>query len=562
MKKDTNKSTSKNRVYKMWIMGIFIILSICLVCLMFASEINKMIDAETSHGTENGKKSIFGTWDYDDEYTFKILSSTENKDLENIVMDFAAENDISVNIEYDGTIDIMNRLNNGEKFDAVWTSNSIWLYMLDSKKVKTSESKSTSINPVIFAVKESKARELGFIGKDIYTQDIVDAIKDNKIEFSMSNPTRTNTGATAYLGLISALAGNPEVLRKEDIENQELVDNMISLFSGMVRSSGSDEFLEEMFVNGSYDSVITYESSVISLNKKLKARGEEILYALYPVDGVSISDSPFAYIDNGNDEKKEEFLKIRNYILSKKGQELLAKTGRRTWYGGINKNADKSVFNPDWGIDTTKYIVPLKFPSSAIIQDALAMYQEEFRKPVCLAFCLDYSGSMYGSGYKQLTDAMDYILDSSQAEKDLLQFTSKDMVSIVPFSSYVIGSWSTDDGSDTKSLIDIIHQEKPNGGTNIYDASIEALKIIKDVDSKIYNKSVVLMTDGMSNMGSINSLERYYDSNVNEEIPIYSIMFGDADAKQLEIIAEMTNAKVFDGRTDLLDAFKEVRGYN
>ena len=45
---------------------------------------------------------------------------------------------------------------------------------------------------------------------------------------------------------------------------------VVSLFSGMARSSGSDEFLEEMFLNGSYDSVITYESSIISLNKTLK----------------------------------------------------------------------------------------------------------------------------------------------------------------------------------------------------------------------------------------------------------------------------------------------------
>ena len=45
-------------------------------------------------------------------------------------------------------------------------------------------------------------------------------------------------------------------------------------------------------------------------------------------------------------------------------------------------------------------------------------------------------------------------------------------------------------------------------------------------------------------------------------IPVYSITFGYASEYQLEEIAELTNAKVFDGRTDLLRAFKEVRGYN
>ena len=62
--------------------------------------------------------------------------------------------------------------------------------------------------------------------------------------------------------------------------------------------------------------------------------------------GVSISDSPFAYIDNSDENKLEQFTKIQSYILSNEGQQELVKTGRRVWYGGINESADKSVFNP------------------------------------------------------------------------------------------------------------------------------------------------------------------------------------------------------------------------
>ncbi len=496
-----------------------------------------------------------------DENAFNIIASTENKDLEDFIVNYAKSEGIDVNIEYSGTIDIMDKLNSGEKYDAVWTSNSIWLYMLDSSKVKTSEAKSTSINPVIFAIKKSKAEELGFVGKDIYTRDIVSAIRDGKLKFSMSNPTQTNTGATAYLGLLSTLAGNPEVLKKENLEDQVLKNDMITLFSGLARSSGSDEFLEEMFLNGSYDSVITYESSIISLNKHLEEKGEEVLYALYPVDGVSISDSPFAFINNGIETKKDEFLKIRNYILSSDGQKYLAQTGRRTWYGGINSNVDKTVFNPNWGINTTKYIVPLKFPSTEIIKAALSMYQTEFRKPVSIAFCLDYSGSMYGDGNKQLVAAMDYILNEDEAQNDLLQFTYKDKIVVIPFSSDNMEIWSTNSGSQTNELLTNIHKLSPDGGTNIYDAAIGAIDQIEDDDINTYNKSVVLMTDGQSNMGSYRNLERRYNQ-LSEEIPIYSIMFGDANKTQLEDIAELTNAKVFDGRTNLLEAFKEVRGYN
>ena len=505
---------------------------------------------------ENGINSFIS----DDTGEFKIISSTENKDLENIIKKYARENNIDLSIEYAGTIDIMDRLNSGEKFDAVWTSNSIWLYMLNnSSKVKNS--KSTSINPVVFGIKKSKANELGFIGKDIYTKDILSAIKSKKLKFSMSSATQTNTGATAYLGFVSTLAGNPEILKEQDLKNQSLKENLKELFSGVTRSSGSDEFLEEMFLNGDYEAVVTYETSIININKKLEQQGKEPLYIIYAKDGVSISDSPFAYIDNSDDSKQEQFTKIQSYILSNEGQQELVKTGRRVWYGGTNNNADKAVFNPNWGIDTTKYLVPVKYPSTSVIKTALGIYQTELRKPIHAVFCLDYSGSMYGDGNNQLVKAMEFILDEKQASKNLLQFSEKDKISIIPFSGEILAKWHTDNGTNTAELINRIKKLDPTGQTNIYLASQTALDILKNEDTNKYNTSIILMTDGASNSGSLQQLHSKYIS-IKKDIPIYSIMFGDASSYQLDGIARLTNAKVFDGRTNLLEAFKQVRGYN
>ena len=69
------------------------------------------------------------------------------------------------------------------------------------------------------------------------------------------------------------------------------------------------------------------------------------------------------------------------------------------------------------------------------------------------------------------------------------------------------------------------------------------------------------MTDGEANVGTYSSLESKY-LQINKQIPIYSIMFGDARENQLIQISKLTNAKVFNGKTDLVKAFKEVRGYN
>ena len=90
---------------------------------------------------------------------------------------------------------------------------------------------------------------------------------------------------------------------------------------------------------------------------------------------------------------------------------------------------------------------------------------------------------------------------------------------------------------------------------------MEVQQILSTEDTDKYNASIILMTDGESNVGNLSSLKSTY-TNTKKDIPIYSIMFGQASSSQLEKIAELTNAKVFDGRTNLLNAFKQVRGYN
>lgn len=532
--------------------SVLFIFLIVLIILLIANVVNLFKTPEESKEQKSLSTESLNQ--------FKIISSSENEDLEDILKEYATSQNINLEIEYAGTLEIMDKLNSGESYDAVWTSNSIWLYMLD-ESVAISDSKSTSINPVVFAVKKHKAEELGFIGKEIYTKDIIEKIKDGSLKFSMSNPTQTNTGATAYLGLISSISGSPEVLKQEHLDNTEIKDELISLFTGLERSSGSESFLEEMFLNSTYDAVVTYESSIININKELERNGEETLYALYPVDGVSISDSPFAYIDNKNEDKKEIFKKLQDFILSNEGQNKLSQKGRRTWYGGTNANADKSIFNPNWGIDTEKYIVPIKFPSTDIIQKALALYQAELRKPTHIVFALDYSGSMDGEGSEDLLNAMNYILTQEEAEKDLLQFSEKDKITVIPFSSDVLNVWNTENGSDTTELLNNISNLTPRGGTNIYDTSIEAINILSKEDLDKYNVSVILMTDGMSNIGDFYDLRREY-IKIGKDIPIYSIMFGNAYQTELQEIADLTNAKVFDGKIDLLKAFKEVRGYN
>ena len=88
---------------------------------------------------------------------FYLISSSENEVLDADIKKFAKKECFKIEIEYEDTLKIVRRLNSGERYDAVWLSNSIWMYALDTSKVYVSDTKSTSINPIVFGIRKSKA---------------------------------------------------------------------------------------------------------------------------------------------------------------------------------------------------------------------------------------------------------------------------------------------------------------------------------------------------------------------------------------------------------------------
>ncbi len=526
----------------------FLLIVVLFFCIQFLMSIGNAIKDIFSYKKDN-------VYTYSDN-VFSLITTPENKVLEDTIKKFANKNHFDIEITYADNLEIVDKMNSGEKYDAIWASNSIWLDSLEG--VSTSDSKSTSITPITFGVKKSKAEKLGLIGKNVTMKDILDLIKRKELTFSMANPITTNSGASSYLNILSTLAGNPDVLTIKDLASDKLKDDLKSFFTGLVRTSGDEDFLEKSFINGDYDAAFTYESSIININKELARQKKDVLYAIYPIDGVSICDSPLVYVNNRNDNKKQIFLKLQDYILSGEGQEILLNMGRRTWYGGTTTNAPSDLFNKDWGIDTTKYISPIKYPSGEVIKEALYLYQVKLRKPVHVVFCLDYSGSMRGDGISELIKAMEYIF-SDKANDNMIQFSSEDKIDVIAFGNNVnvIGSSK---GNNLSTLLTKIKNYNVDGATALYPAAEKALNLLKD-ETDSYNTSIILMTDGDGNIGSFNDLEKAYN-NIKRDIPIYSITFGYANENQLNRMSNLSNGKVFDGKKDLILAFKSVRGYN
>ncbi|NEW09175.1 VWA domain-containing protein [Paenibacillus sp. SYP-B3998] len=498
----------------------------------------------------------------------RILSSSENKDFDpqnpngnGIIADFMKTQDFDVQFVLKGSVDSMSELtNNTGAYDAVWLANSQWILMGDKNK-KVKDQKSIMTSPVVWGIKKSVAEQLGFIGKEVTVQQLSDAVQNKKLKFAMTSASQSNSGASAYMGFLYALLNNPQTITMEDLHRSDLAPKMRSLLSGVNRGSGSSEWLKDLFLKSNYDAMVNYESVLITTNNNLVASGKEPLYLIYPVNGMTVADYSLGYINNSKDEQETRFKALQDYLMLSDVQKKILSTGRRTGMGGIVTGADPSVFNKNWGIDTTRLLSPIVFPEPEVTLEALNLYQTTFKKPSFTVFCIDYSGSMSGNGgEKGVKSAMDLLLTQAKAKESLLQSSSEDVVVVLPFNSNIIAKWTAVGPQQFPDLLKRVKELAADGGTNIYLPAIEALNILKDVDQEKYVTSVVLMTDGISN-GSLKDFTNMYNK-IQKDIPVFSITFGDADESQLKSISDLTRADVFPSGGDLVASFKKVRGYN
>ncbi|MDO5037890.1 MAG: VWA domain-containing protein [Tissierellia bacterium] len=540
---------------KAWkIMGLFLVMVLLTSCSL-GEEASKTETSSTSRG--------FAIRDFDSD-SLRIVAGSENKVLEPIIEDFARSHQVNMEIDYMGSLDIMKLLESGQvDYDAVWPASSIWLNLGDDHRL-LKHTAASSISPVVFGIKRPLAQELGFVDREVTTQEIIEAIQAGKLKFSMTSASQSNSGASAYLGFLTALASSEGGLTQEDLENPQVQAQITSLLKGVERSSGSSNWLVELFMQGDYDAMVNYETLIIQTNQALEKEGKDPLYCIYPVDGLSISDSPLAYVDKGEAAKEEIFLAFQDYILSDKAQAEIEKTGKRSAYGTVRKE-NQGIYKKEWGIDLDRVLSPIRWPKAPVIMEALALYQSQFKKPALTLYVLDYSGSMYGEGIDQMNQALSQVLLPERAKENLLLGTDRDKTILIPFADGVYGhDQALGNGDDLKALYETSQTYELGGGTSMYEGIIYGLDLLEaegeDLDH--YTPAIVVLSDGQANgWATLEDLEGAY-RHLDKDVPIFSILFGQASPDQLQEVAELSRGRVFDGRQDMVAAFQSVKGYN
>jgi Ca-activated chloride channel family protein len=508
-----------------------------------------------------------------------IVAGSESKQIEDVIVSCARKNDIEVEMHYSGSVDMMLAMKNKDfPHDAVLPASSIWLRLGDQAFHRVKEEASIMRSPVGLGIKKSLAEELGWIDTEVRVGDILQAVSSKRLNFAMTSATQSNSGFSSYIGMLIALAGNPDVLTQDHLEQAGLQRDIKNLLAGVNRGSGSSGWLMHTFLEDydRLDAMFNYESMIIAANQKLLQQGREPLYIIYPVDGLAVADSTLGFINKpgqpGNQEKLAAFGKLRDCLLTDKVQQQILERGFRAGLIGMNpESAPRDVYNPDWGINLNRTISPIVWPDAAVTYEALTLYQTAFRKPSLTVFAVDCSGSMKGDGLRDLKEALTNLFDPQTANQYLIQTGSADIIVVIPFDDGFL--WRNplviqgNDPAEINRLMQSIQSLYPRGKTNIYRPVSAAWHYFQSLGGSIdnYLPSVILMTDGQSNVGSLQELMSYWNRLKPgfEMPPVFCIMYGNASDDQLKHLAESTYGRVFDGRNGGLNkAFRKAKGYN
>ena len=380
----------------------------------------------------------------------------------------------------------------------------------------------------------------------------------------------------ALMGVVAAASGKSEALAAEDVDRQAIAD----FLKGYKLPGDNSSYLSEQFAlqqGSKVNAFINYESWLLSLNASGKLR--EKLLLIYPYEGVSTADYPLMLL---NEARRADYLKVVEYLKGDAAQTWLA---RQTLRRPIRPEVAAKVEDllPRQGLQ-----VELPFsPDRALADGLIAAYLNEFRTPIASTFVLDTSGSMSGGGRRQqLVEAIQYMAGADASltgriarlnnrERIWLQLFSDKPYKVLSFEvPTAVTSKGVKEQADSDAKQQVLAQVRDaadalnmSGSTALYDAVFVSLEhmLAERKAHPNYQYSVVAFTDGQNTTGrDLKTFKRDY-LNLPEDvraIPVFWVLFGEANEAELKQLAELTGGRVFDARkASLYSVFKDIRAY-
>ena len=132
---------------------------------------------------------------------FSVLAGSELRDIEPLLQKAAQAAGVPLRLSYAGALDIVERVNAGERFDAILPASGAYPALALATKPLSREK--LFYSRVALGVKAAKLKQLGWDTKAPTWGDIAQAAGAGKLHYAMTNPTSSNTGMSALFAVAS-----------------------------------------------------------------------------------------------------------------------------------------------------------------------------------------------------------------------------------------------------------------------------------------------------------------------------------------------------------------------
>ncbi|WP_412079257.1 substrate-binding and vWA domain-containing protein [Streptomyces xanthophaeus] len=495
------------------------------------------------------------------EGTLRVLASSELADLEPVLAQAKKATGVTVQLTWSGTLDAAEQVASGKadgKYDAIWLSSNDYLRLRPEAAGKLANETPVMSSPVALGVKPEAVARLGWKPEEVTWSAVHEAVAGGKLTYGMTDPVRSNSGFSALVSVASGLSGAQAALTDADVKAAS--PRLKEFFAGQKLTSGSSGWLVSAYAKrGDVDALVNYESVLLSMNRDAKAP----LTVIRPRDGVVTAHYPLTLLTSAPAGARESGRALTEYLRGAGAQKAITEqTFRRPVAAGVA---------PAAGLDAEKRR-ELPFPGSRSVADGLlASYENELRRPSRTVYVLDTSGSMaeedrIGRLKSALTD-----LTGSGSSGTGERFRDREEVTLLPFGSKVkkVRTHVVEPGNPGPALDAVradVQSLAPEGGTAVYSSLEAAYEHLGKGGTDAFT-SIVLMTDGENTEGvGAKHFDSFYAAlpEAQKHTPVFAVLFGDSDRKELTHITELTGGRLFDatdGNGSLNGAFEEIRGY-
>ncbi len=455
---------------------------------------------------------------------------------------------------------------------AIVPDSSVWLDVLDrtyaervapeegisSQTRLTSEVTRWAVSPVVIAMWEETAREMGWPERPIGWVDLLDRARDDP-DFKWSHAaTNSASGLLATLAEFYAGAGVTRGLT-EDLARSQGVTEYVGAIEKTVRFYGEGEWavIQRVLDEGSsfLDASVVQEQLVVYFNQQADRPGR--LVAIYPAEGTLWEDHPLALLESAalTPHQRETYRAFRQYLTAIPVQQRVLQAGYRPADLSIPIDGPDSPISAVNGADPSEPQTTLQIPGPGVVQVVRDVWWLT-KRHTNVYLVVDTSGSMAGNKLAQTKEALLTFIEQIKGDTE--------RVGLITFASSVYAVEELDELRVNRArLLSEVGTLDASGDTALLDAISEGYSRLQSLGDTERINAIVAMTDGRENNSytRIDQLVSQLEEGNRRGVPVvvFCIAYGsDADMRTLERIAESSGGQVRAGDEETIRGLYKI----